>query len=492
MTRAADAARFLPAVGVVHELFDNRGVTVQSIDMSAPAGDAPAGAEGFRPEDMAPTVARGRNIIAVTPPAPWALAETLEGLLRRDLPDQLAVIILAGEGMLAEIVADTVAVVGDRARVVAGGVPERAARLLAEPGRAILVTTPAVAVALRARSSLPIEAVTAIILAWPETWPDEVEVAAAMADAPKDNQRILHTYDRAATAALAERYLRKPVVFGEDPVGEAGEGFPVVLVATTPWVGRAGAIARALAHLNPTDPQVWTATPERAAELSDALARLGERVAVVSGDAGVGTVLAADLPSGPLLRRLAASSRALVLFPTPDALPYLTRITSEQRPVLLSTAVERTRAAAARRRAAIGTILEGKDGAGAVTGELHVLAPLFERHDPAAVAAALYRLWTEAGTRALPEASAPREAPASAKVFVNVGRRDGATPADFVAVLTKELGVDGRRIGRVEIRDGHSLIDVPALEAPGIAQRLTGRTIRRRKVAARLDRGPQR
>ena len=60
---------------------------------------------------------------------------------------------------------------------------------------------------------------------------------------------------------------------------------------------------------------------------------------------------------------------------------------------------------------------------------------------------------------------------------------------DIVAALTREAGVEAASIGRIEIREMFSLVEVPAAEAEEIAQKIAGRTIRRRTVNARVDRG---
>jgi hypothetical protein len=56
-------------------------------------------------------------------------------------------------------------------------------------------------------------------------------------------------------------------------------------------------------------------------------------------------------------------------------------------------------------------------------------------------------------------------------------------------VLTKEVGVERGKIGRVDLRDAFALVEVPAQEAERIASSLNGTTIRRRRVSARVDRG---
>jgi hypothetical protein len=118
---------------------------------------------------------------------------------------------------------------------------------------------------------------------------------------------------------------------------------------------------------------------------------------------------------------------------------------------------------------------------------LLTLAPLFERHDPSAVAAALYELWTSAAGAGAP--AALPDIPATAKIFVGIGKKDGATVNDLVAVLTKEVRLDRSLIGRVELRDAFALVEVPAQEAERVAAALNGSSIRRRRVIARVDRG---
>ncbi|MBA3259276.1 MAG: DbpA RNA binding domain-containing protein, partial [Gemmatimonadales bacterium] len=76
--------------------------------------------------------------------------------------------------------------------------------------------------------------------------------------------------------------------------------------------------------------------------------------------------------------------------------------------------------------------------------------------------------------------------------YVGVGKKDGATVNDLVAILTKDVRIDRGRIGRVELRDGFALVEVPAQEAERVASALNGMTIRRKRVTARVDRGAAR
>jgi ATP-dependent RNA helicase DeaD len=193
-------------------------------------------------------------------------------------------------------------------------------------------------------------------------------------------------------------------------------------------------------------------------------------------------VIAFDLPSAERLGQLVSAGEVVLLVP-PGTERYVERLATPRRPLRLPGALDAATTAAAAQRAAIVRALE----TGAPDRALLTLAPLFERHDPAAVAAALYQLWTSAAGAAVP--AALPDIPATARVYVGIGKKDGATANDLVAVLTKEVRVERGKIGRVELRDAYSLIELPAQDAERVAGALNGVTIRRRRVTARVDRG---
>ena len=120
--------------------------------------------------------------------------------------------------------------------------------------------------------------------------------------------------------------------------------------------------------------------------------------------------------------------------------------------------------------------------------ELEVLAPIFERHDATAVAAALLQLWQAARNRGPSDPSVTREESAL-RIWVSAGKRDSLTPSDLVAVLVKECQVPRETIGRIEIRDSFSLVEIAKSAGPEqVAERLTGKMVRRRRLVARPDR----
>jgi ATP-dependent RNA helicase DeaD len=297
----------------------------------------------------------------------------------------------------------------------------------------------------------------------------------------KDAQRIVLTSEPDQAASLVERYARRALTL----VAGGAEGSPVgpVRVVTVPWSRRAAALGDLVELLDPSSLVIWTAD-RGAHEAIAAAVTLDQRDAqVVTGAAPAGgTIIAFDLPDPARLRQLAAAGELVLLAP-PGTERYVERVAAPRRPLRLPGTLEAATTAAAARRAAIVRALE----TGNPERALLTLAPLFERHDPATVAAALFELWTTAAGGSVP--AALPDIPATARVYVGVGKKDGATANDLVAVLTKEVRLERGKIGRVELRDGFSLVEVPAQDAERIATALTGTTIRRRRVVARVDRG---
>ena len=86
--------------------------------------------------------------------------------------------------------------------------------------------------------------------------------------------------------------------------------------------------------------------------------------------------------------------------------------------------------------------------------------------------------------------AAPVAPNATARMFVSVGRQDGTTAADLVAVLTKEVRIDKAKIGRIELKEAYCLVELPAAEVEQIVRGMDGRTVRNKKIMAKVDRGP--
>lgn len=443
---------------------------------------------GWRPDDpevreATPTAARGHGLVAAMPPAPAYASPALAGVLSRLGPERRG-LVLAPAGELDEWGASVhrlAAGSGLRLQVAHG--TARATRRLRANEVDLLVSDPETAITLLRRSALKLEILEALVLAWPERWAEDEALAAVMNDLPKETQRVILTADPRRAAPLAERYARKALTVGVPAAGSA-EPPPAgpVRTVTVAWGRRVAALTDLVETLDPSSLTVWTADRAYHDEIGRAVAAAEPGARVTMGDAPRAQVVIAFDPPGPeRLRQLLGAGEVVLLVP-PSAEEYVHRLAAPRRPLRLAGVLDAATSAAGARRAAIARAIDS----GQPERALLTLAPLFERYDPAAVAAALFDLWTTEG----PGAPAPMpDIPATARIYVGVGKKDGATVNDLVAVLTKDLKVERTKIGRVELREGHALVELPAQEAERIAGALNGTTIRRRRVTARVDRG---
>ncbi len=112
-----------------------------------------------------------------------------------------------------------------------------------------------------------------------------------------------------------------------------------------------------------------------------------------------------------------------------------------------------------------------------------LLEPLLDEFSPIQLAAAATALYRER------EPSKPAQPlPAWTRLYFAVGRRDGVRPADLVGAITGETSVTGDRIGRIEIRDTHSSVEVAASVADRVIKGLATATIRGRPANVRVFR----
>jgi len=429
--------------------------------------------------DAAPTAARGHNLVAVTPPAPVYATPAVAGALSR-VGNGKRMLLLCPPAQLDEwgqLVYGLAEGSTIRSHVAAG--TARAMRLIRAGEVGVLISSMSIASTLVGRSALRMDTVGSLLVAWPESWTDEEGLIPLMQDLPKEAQRIIYTANRNRVNALTERYARKALTVQMASVPTAPTPARTVSAA---WGGRLRAVTDLIELLDPVSLAIWTLDRSHHRSIAERIS-LRESVAqlVTRGPVTAQTIIAFDLPTGERLRELAEGGEVVLLVP-PGAEGYVASIADPRRPIQLPGAVDAALAAEAAQRSRIGQAI----AAGGLEHSVATLAPLFERHDPVSVAAALFKLWTGS-----PESSATpvRQESTISRIYVGAGKKDGVTPNDLVAVLTKELKVNREKIGRIELRDSFSLIEIPSAEAEQVARGLNGATIRRRRVTARVDRG---
>ncbi|MEP6574470.1 MAG: DbpA RNA binding domain-containing protein [Gemmatimonadota bacterium] len=433
--------------------------------------------------EVAATAARGHNVVLVGPPTARHAVPLLAGMLSAFTRGTSRALLLCPAATLDE----WAAVVTPLARAAglsadAGRGPARSARRL-QAGLDLLIAAPDTALALLRRSALKTDGITQLFLAWPELFDDAEILLPVMQDLPKDTQRLVHTTLATGVSSMVERYARKALTIGAPPAeGPSPSPAGPVRTVIVPWSGRAAALPLLLESLDPASTVVWAADRAGVAEAAGALPSGDAELRVVTGDApAADLILAWDLPPLERLRQLTSAGPVVLLAP-PHAEGYLARVAHPRTAVRLPGVLEAAQQEAATRRASVSAVLEK----GMPSGELLALAPLFERYDPAAVAGALYRLWTER-TGAVREVVP--DVPAVSKLWIGLGKKDGTTPNDVVAALTREARVDRGKIGKIEVRELYTLVELPARDIEQIAGQVNGLMIRRRRVTARVDRG---
>ena len=150
-----------------------------------------------------------------------------------------------------------------------------------------------------------------------------------------------------------------------------------------------------------------------------------------------------------------------------------------------------------RRREELLRILQKED----LTAEMLLLDPLLERYDPVEVAAAASRLAGRSGKKAGGSAtgggspaaavSLPARAQAWVRLFMSVGSRDGVRAGDLLKAAAGEAGIDRSQIGRIEIHDTYSRVEVRQEVAEKVLRALNGTTLGGRSVRVDYHREPR-
>ena len=397
-----------------------------------------------------------RHVVLVLPPAVERAGKAWE------LMDARAVIVCADHEQAA-LWADA-APAELRAHAVTG--VGRTAALLKEGRVGVLAGSPADIAALVSRSALKLDTLETLVIAWPESFASDLDTL--LGDA-SDARRVILSWDPHSLADFIERHARRAEIVGDIPLDSGGKPLKPVAsarYAVVPAARRALTVRDVLDAVRSVRPYVWKGGDvTMPAELPDA-------------------VVATTLPTRDELRLLAAIAQPLVVT-LASQIPYLKSIASLS-PFPLPSRADR----AQDRNAALRAEISARLGHSNVDAELAVLAPLFEEHDPAMVAGALLaisRQPTAVSTQPQGEGDVPETG--WAKVFVTVGTKDRASAKDLVGALIKEAGLQKGQIGKIDVRETFSLLDIASVAVDQAVRRLTGVSIRGRRVSARRDRG---
>jgi hypothetical protein len=198
------------------------------------------------------------------------------------------------------------------------------------------------------------------------------------------------------------------------------------------------------------------------------------------GDVPIDLAIALDLPTPEILEKLHENARNVLLLVRAFQVPFVKAMLTSSRPLRLPSEADRARDRAHRLRQEIRDHIEQhslSDGYLTVT-------PLFDEYDPSTVAAAL--------ASKLPVSDSPSDqhadVPSWIRIRVDAGSRKRIRTGDLVGALLNAVEVPKNRVGRVDVRDGYSLVEVRADVADKAVKGLNGLVLRGNKLTARPDR----
>ncbi len=406
----------------------------------------------------------------------------------------------------------------DGGRVVPVTGVVRARRVLATEAVACVVGTAEDLLQLRRDAALGLQHLQVVVIIGLDDIlksGDPFILAALLGDTSAEVMRVA-TFEtgNAETEAFLEAQLRRarrltPLVAGATPFAVSPR------YALTTNSGRADMLRAILDEQDPPSLVVVAASAAGRADAREALERLGVTIDGVSvqvtqhpSTQHVGLTVLWEVPISheAMVEALSVHPVATVALLLPEELPSFLLLTGGQTEVW--TPPERKAAAGGRvhqlRAALRSTLTSGR----ATASELALLTPLLESNDAVEIAAAALRLYEAARreiapARALPVAAArpalhfaPRSETTAAQagrgsdrqqVFLAVGKRDGVRAGDIVGAIANEAGIPGDRIGKIDLRESHSIVELAAEDAARVVSVLASGTIRGRRLNARID-----
>jgi len=444
---------------------------------------------------------RSQHVVYVVP-HDWAsisffLAPVIERI-DESIPGPQALVLTADADAAAAVAGAAVKLAAGRPiGIVAATSTARAARLLKLVPSHLVVATPSTIVELVQGSALKLESIRAVVLAWADAILEqpgaEEAIATIAADLPKDASRAIATTETtAAVEALVERYARRARRVN---AGATADTTPIPIeYAVSSESGRLSTLRRILDTVNPVNAAVFVREDDARRAAEDFLRSLGYSgpdapIRLTHGGGSPDTVVLFDLPASreELTEAMGAKAKRVIALIQPRQLSSLRSLAGggRVRPLSLPDAVHRTRSRDELIRAELRAIL----GRGAVGRTTLAIEPLLDEYDAVEIAAAAMELLE--AERAKPQPVAERSEPAAdtgmTRLFLSVGARDGLRTGEVVATIGNDAGVPSSQVGKIDIRDSHTIVEVASSAAATVIEKLTGRPMAGRRVVARLD-----
>ena len=432
---------------------------------------------------------RGQNHLHIVPEDWNAAADVLLPLLDRldgaKASTQLLVITSDAEAAAA-LSGRLVRAADERGlRCLAATESRRSARVLKALPAHVVVTHPPALIELAKGAAVKLDEVSVVALAWVESLSAAATRAleSVMAELPKDSGRVvIAAHPTAEVEQIVERYARRAKRVLES--GTRPHQPMALSYVTTSDSGKLDALRRVLDALDPETALVVARPESSRVEARRLLRSMGYgdegAVRVVDVASTAPLVVFLDFPTDEADLRHAEKSRVVALI-APRQLGTLRRLAGGSvTPLSLPEAAVRARTREEALRAEVKAVLE----TGQYARELLALEPLLEQYDGTEIAAAALRLLES--ERARP-ASANPATPAMTRLYVNVGEMDQVRAVDIVGAFTNEAGIARAEVGRVDVREKHSTVEVATVVANTVVEKMNGVAIRGRRALVKID-----
>ena len=408
---------------------------------------------------------RGRKpFVLVAPPTAWVAAPVLAALDRSGVT-----LALVPDGGLAEEITTYLATSGfDHLSVCIRGLG-RTRTLIGQPDLGAIIGTSTEALHLIQRSALSLDLIGQIAILWPEVHPDPMAVDTIVSGMPQA-QRIILTGTPETCSDLIQRYAhRAPITTGVSLVKQSAADVRYAVVSGNQVPSAVNAL---LDVFNPRATLIWDPAPYAISRWRSFDADPTVEVNPKSVTDKIPLAVATDFPDPAVLAALGEAADSVVILVRPAQVSYLDRVAASARTVSITHEADRARSEAAERRRAIRATLDD----GNLTGEMLSLAPLFDAYDPALVAAAIAR-----------SGSAPPPFPSWVQIRLDRGRKDRLRPGDVVGALLNAVGIPREHVGRVEVRDTTSTVEVRLESAKQVLAGLANTQLRGHDVTPSVE-----
>jgi len=419
------------------------------------------------------------NLVYVCPPAWWTTLPLFKELPAEE-PTENRIVVLIPDSLGLQECAVLLDTVEQCAPAFAVSGLTRTERVLRSGSTRTIVATPGDVLKLLSRSAIDSSSVATVVIGWPKLILDENtdDVIDTILAECRDAQRIVLTSNHEDVADFVERHARRAPVARSS--ASESERAGSARYAVTDFRSIPEHLRSALDVLDPKTALVWDPLNGECRAPLHAVRQPGVFLNSVTEEQQVDLAIALELPTNEVLEGLFASAKEVLLLLRPHQIGLAKAMLERARPLRLPSEADKAQDKAFALRKMVRDDIENHSQ---YDGYL-ALSSLFDEYDPATVAAAL------AARLSVPEplGTPDGDVPTWVRIRIESGKRHRIRTGDLVGALLNAVEVPKNRVGKVDVREGYSLVEVRADEAEKALKGLNGLSLRGNKLAARLDR----